>query len=76
MGLSLAVQAVRRMKGAIDVQASGTELVDEAELADMAPPLSGALFTVWVPGAPQEPTHDVMRPLTGDDGAGTPGDLR
>ncbi|SLM96818.1 sensor histidine kinase [Brevibacterium yomogidense] len=76
VGLSLAVQAVRRMKGAIDVQASGTELVDEAELADMAPPLSGALFTVWVPGAPQEPTHDVMRPLTGDDGAGTPGDLR
>lgn len=51
VGLSLAVQAVRRMKGAIDVEASGTELVDEAELADMAPPLSGALFTVWVPGA-------------------------
>ena len=104
VGLSLAVQAVRRMKGAIDVEASGTELVDEAELADMPAPLRGALFTVWVPGAepsggtaseelggmvPGEsggPAHgqdgpvgsdaSATRPLTGDDGAGSSGDLR
>lgn len=51
VGLSLAVQAVRRMNGAIDVQGSGEELCDEAEIADMVPPLRGALFTVWVPPA-------------------------
>lgn len=56
VGLSLAVQAVRRMNGAIDVQGSGAELFDEAELADMVPPLRGALFTVWVPGAEEAET--------------------
>ncbi|WP_101589068.1 sensor histidine kinase [Brevibacterium jeotgali] len=72
VGLSLVVQAVRRMKGAIDVEASGTELVDEAELADMAPPLSGALFTVWVPGA--APTGDaaVGEAVAGEAAAGEP----
>lgn len=73
VGLSLAVQAVRRMKGAIDVQASGTELVDEAELADMDPPLRGALFTVWVPGAASTGAQESVEP---DAGAGTSGDLR
>ena len=65
VGLALTVQAVRRMGGAIDVQGSGDELCDEAEVAEMAKPLRGALFTVWVPPAPEA-----------DTGATDSGDLR
>jgi sensor histidine kinase regulating citrate/malate metabolism len=56
VGLSIVVQAVRRMHGAIDVQGSGEELMEDAEAADLPAPLRGAMFTVWVPGAspPQE----------------------
>ncbi|WP_019159657.1 sensor histidine kinase [Brevibacterium senegalense] len=65
VGLALTVQAVRRMGGAIDVQGSGDELCDEAEVAEMPKPLRGALFTVWVPAAPEA-----------DTGATGAGDLR
>ncbi|WP_051297483.1 sensor histidine kinase [Brevibacterium album] len=51
VGLSIVVQAVRRMQGAIDVQGSGGELIEDAEAADLPLPLKGAMFTVWVPAA-------------------------
>lgn len=76
VGLSLAVQAVRRMHGAIDVQGSGAELCDEAELADMVPPLRGALFTVWVPGAEGADTDRPVRDAGGSSAQTTAGSPR
>ncbi|WP_232482997.1 sensor histidine kinase [Brevibacterium yomogidense] len=76
VGLSLAVQAVRRMHGAIDVQGSGAELCDEAELADMVPPLRGALFTVWVPGAEGPGPDRSVREVGGSSAQTTPGSAR
>lgn len=50
VGLSLVVQAVRRMRGAIDV-GSAAEDMEMPEGAEAAAPLRGALFSVWIPSA-------------------------
>jgi signal transduction histidine kinase len=73
VGLALTVQAVRRMGGAIDVQGSGEELCDEAEVADLPAPLRGALFTVWVPATAPASTSEAPGAGTGASDAG---DLR
>lgn len=85
VGLALTVQAVRRMGGAIDVQGSGEELCDEAEVADLPAPLRGALFTVWVPASAPTGTGEGTGAGEGagtgagseaDTGASGTGDLR